>query len=274
MGNLGDGLFSGVRLKRDRAFKLLDALKADCDEWTGTVKVDLSHSIEDGGWNVWSAGPLPSPPAEFGIRVGEIAYQLRSALDHAAHAIVLANGGKPTRSTYFPVSLTEQSWKSQSKPYLKGASEDSIEVVRVWQPCYQQPEVPQMDQLAAINEIALVDKHRTLLPVVAGLGLHKLHVTGKSSYSTWRTVQAVGRGEDETVLLDERAWVFKALVSHADTPEVPDLSLKLQLDGASQVAPSVRFTTHFPYEVRFGVENLRTMAKHVRRVLLHVENSV
>lgn len=267
-------LFSGVRLKRARAFELLHSLEKDCNDWASGVKIDLDHSVGDGGWHVWSAGPLPSPPAEFGIRVGEVAYQLRSALDHAAHAMILANGGNTTKGTYFPVSLTEQAWKSQSKPYLRGASDQSLETAMKWQPFWQQPLSPHADMLAALNEIALVDKHRQLVPAAAGLGFQNLHVRVQSPVSARRDVSVVGRSPDEPVRLDTSEWVFKALVSHSDAPAAPDLSASVEITGMSKVAAIVQFRTHFPYELVFGIDAFSSMAKHARRVLLDLERSI
>src|ERR1700674_2502810 len=43
-------------------------------------------------------------PSGFRTLAGDILQNLRSALDYLAHALVVANGGKPTNGTMFPIS--------------------------------------------------------------------------------------------------------------------------------------------------------------------------
>src|ERR1700734_2134043 len=43
-------------------------------------------------------------PSGFRTLAGDIIQNLRSALDYLAYALVIANGGKPTTGTMFPIS--------------------------------------------------------------------------------------------------------------------------------------------------------------------------
>lgn len=264
--------FVGVRLKVARAFELLRALEADCDSWSAATPLSFSHEQDESGWHVWSAEPAAAPPPILGVQLAEIAYHLRSALDQAATALVLSNGAEPTRRTYFPVALTEQTWKSQGLEYLAGASEDSISAVKAWQPVFRMPDLPQGDLLAMLNEICLVDKHRQLLPVAGGLGLRSIGCNAVSATSALRRLTTQVR-DDDIVLLTEKQWALKVLIARDETPDVPDPAMPTpELDARGSVA-TVLFRTHFPYEVQFGVPVLANICRHARRILLDVERT-
>lgn len=269
---LHDQRFLGARLKVSRAFALLGQLKADCAAWESQMTLEFAHSQDKSGWHVWSARPLESPPPVLGLQLCEIAYHLRSALDHAAYALVVAGGGTPHKQTSFPVSLTEHSWNSQGHRYLKGATEASVAVAKEWQPFHRSPELPHGDLLAAINEICLVDKHRQLVPTAAAVGMHSLYVESTSEVATWRRL-AVQNREEDFIDLSTSQWVFKVFMARLDAPNIPDPTMPTPHLVVDKAAPMVAFNTHFPYELKFGLPAFTAMCRHVRRVLLHLEKS-
>lgn len=112
--------FTGARHKIARAFEFLDQFERECSTWEASIDVPVARS-RDQGWHVWSAGPIPNPPVDLALLAGDVAHQLRSALDLGANAAVVANQGRPTAQTAFPVLMTEQAWKSNGLQRLSGA---------------------------------------------------------------------------------------------------------------------------------------------------------
>jgi len=56
--------------------------------------------------HVYRVHGLPAVPPEWALEIGEIVYQLRSALDHLAWQLVLLDGGTPGHLTDFPIRDT------------------------------------------------------------------------------------------------------------------------------------------------------------------------
>jgi hypothetical protein len=117
---------------------------------------------DDGQWHV-QLRVLEPVPDRVATLAGEVAHQLRSALDHLANALVADNGGTCTASTAFPVSRSVQlwttNWKSLVLDKLKGASPGVIK--RVLQ---VEPYPGGVDEwLWMLSELDNIDKHRQVL---------------------------------------------------------------------------------------------------------------
>jgi len=97
------------------------------------------------------------PPVELGLLVGEVAHQLRSALDHVANGLVAAAGNAPTSRTAFPVL--------DVRPPLGlrihgGVSPEALAAVDALQP-YQRSD-PHSHPLHVLTTLWNIDKHRRL----------------------------------------------------------------------------------------------------------------
>ena len=104
-------------------------------------------------------GPTPTLPLAYSIYLGEIAYNLRSALDHLIWQLALANYKLPTRSNEFPIFSDKQKYKSAAKRKLVGVSNESIAAIALMQPFLNDPKwLP----LEALQSFSNFDKHRTL----------------------------------------------------------------------------------------------------------------
>ena len=120
------------------------------------------------------------PGAALSVLAGEVLYNLRSALDQAAWALIVANGGTPSpRSTYFPIARKPGAWPSMRGKYLKGASESAINMIERWQPVTLNPEHPDRNALALIDELGLIDKTPTALHFCLDIGRCR-------NFSGWR----------------------------------------------------------------------------------------
>jgi hypothetical protein len=94
----------GARAKVARALELLLHFDDKLHEYLDSEPIALERQIQsDGKTEVIALLVTQPPPIELSLLVGEIAHQMRSALDHLAFALVQAAGNTPTRRTAFPV---------------------------------------------------------------------------------------------------------------------------------------------------------------------------
>ena len=135
-----------------------------CEE----VRQSIIHEVrEEAGEQVWVyRGDTPVAPIEWSIRIGEILYNLRSALDHLVWQLVLANGQKPSRSNEFPITKDESDW-SKNKNKLKGVAprvEAIIERLQLFTGGINLPF--DVGAFQTLNTLCNIDKHRYLIVAI------------------------------------------------------------------------------------------------------------
>ncbi|WP_172592279.1 hypothetical protein [Subtercola boreus] len=93
-------------------------------------------------------------------------------MDYIAHELVLKNDPTADASkTQYPVATTSGKWKEQLR-HIRGASGHATEFIRSLQPFVLLPEDAERDPLAALNALAIIDRHRIpLLTLAAGAGV-------------------------------------------------------------------------------------------------------
>jgi hypothetical protein len=111
----------------------------------------------------------PMPPTLQTIRVlpfdslsiaGDIIQNLRSALDHLAYQLVLANGASPTRDTFFPIGKDRAAYERMKAGCVKGMRADAKKAIdRV------KPYGGGNDALWSLHMLNIMDKHRLLFTV-------------------------------------------------------------------------------------------------------------
>ncbi len=153
-------------------------LSADIDELCANIRQAIVHEIDtDAGEQRWVyRGAAPEVPIEWSIRVGEILYNLRSALDHLVWQLVLASGNRPTRFNQFPILDSEEQWTpARIVKVLEGVSDENKKIVRYLQPFNPVLQLPVDGKYRACNaqvfrtlrELCNIDKHRHLNLVLA-----------------------------------------------------------------------------------------------------------
>lgn len=107
--------------------------------------------------------PLPD---EWGLRLGDIAHNYRSALDHVAWAAVARSGvaldPKRERAVAFPVCETEAHFEQRHPSCLPGVTGADLALIRQAQPFHE--DEPQQHALVLLQEFNNMDKHRSLHP--------------------------------------------------------------------------------------------------------------
>jgi len=94
------------------------------------------------------------------VLIGEIIYNLRSALDYLIFELAFLDSGSEQRDTQFPIEHTPEGFNRRRKPFLKGLSVKHIAGIEALQP---------YNGTTWTHLLALLsnpDKHRHLTPVV------------------------------------------------------------------------------------------------------------
>ena len=148
----------GVSAKIERAREGLQSLESDisafCEFQRKQIIFDWSLPGE------YSLGDLSPAPVHYSIRVGEIAYNLRSALDHLIWQMVQANGHQPDFHNGFPIIRHRSKYPYQVESKLAGIDEDRRQLIREFQPFNDNGGVGK--HLLMLNTICNFDKHRHL----------------------------------------------------------------------------------------------------------------
>lgn len=169
---------SGVRAKIDRAKDQVVKLDAEIGVFIdGRPYEVITERNTNKGQDVYRVRVRQDPPLRFGVIVGEVIHDLRSALDHVAWQLV--PNAKRTRSTGFPVFATDW-WPGQKSEaaFLRqtdGMSREARAVIERLQPNQPGKPLDKDDVLYRMHEMNLTDKHRVLN--VLGGATEQKHVT-------------------------------------------------------------------------------------------------
>ena len=101
-----------------------------------------------------------TPPKRWGILIGEIAYNLRSALDYLIHELSAIKTGIPNTGSQFPVEKSKECFLSRKRTYLKGLSIKHITAIEDLQP------YKGITWIKHLSTLCNHDKHRLLTPIV------------------------------------------------------------------------------------------------------------
>src|SRR5229473_140882 len=70
--------------------------------------------------------PSTEPPLVLRVIVGEIAYNMRSALDYLIYALAEHDSGKPQDGTQFPIVDRPEDFEGRKRAWLKGVSDPHL----------------------------------------------------------------------------------------------------------------------------------------------------
>lgn len=167
-------VFEGAHRKLERAKVLYGAFRHEAETLLADYQAAITRDRQtESCRQTYSVGDAPAVPDEWGAVIGDILHNLRAALDHAAWALVLAEGGIPKRRagsgrppTQFPIHVVEP-------PEVRGFRLPDVtpglstEVRRVLEEV--QPygfRTPQRAPLYLVAELNNVDKHVGVIPAV------------------------------------------------------------------------------------------------------------
>lgn len=143
--------------------------------------------------------PLTDLPVTWPLRLGDIAFNFRSALDHLAWAVV-GRGRTPPhqlteyqqRSVVFPIEPNRQAFAKNVTRKLPGARRADIAIVRRYQPYLRGPSRASWQCLSILQTINNRDKHQEIRPVLRAPSVLAYTVTSAQDCKV-SNVHRVGR---------------------------------------------------------------------------------
>jgi hypothetical protein len=163
----------GVRIKLRRAGELTAELREKvaplatiAEESIGCIRsTDHPNRLE------YRVRTVPAVDPMVAAIVGDIAHNLRSALDHLAWQLVRLDGGQPDENTVFPIHLSRLNRNGNPRnltiaPGIRRS--DIMDAVEGMQPydASRHGHPPETDALGILQRLNNIDKHRLLLTVV------------------------------------------------------------------------------------------------------------
>ena len=107
---------------------------------------------------------VPAIPDSIKLIVGDVAHNLRTALDHLASALVRSVGIEP-KGVYFPIAETIDKYKAESGGKTKGMPQQGKDLIDRFSPYGGGNHL-----LWGLHKLDIIDKHRLLLTTTTKTG--------------------------------------------------------------------------------------------------------
>lgn len=151
-----------IRLKLSRAEKhicdLDSAIRIFCES-KPYVLTAKPHRIAEIDHISFIAEAVQAIPGDISLILGDAIHNLRTALDHLAYQLVLANGEAPSRNTEFPIGdPTKKYTTSIHGGKIKGMTAEAKDIIRSVQPSNTGDMT-----LWNLHALDIADKHRLLI---------------------------------------------------------------------------------------------------------------
>jgi hypothetical protein len=162
------------RLKIARAKEQFDSLRLEIIEFDKANPYVLHIQVDpQSGDELLKCEQPPAFPRRWGVLVGELAHNLRSALDYLVGVLIREGGGEPDGNAAFPISKSKDRYFRKNKRgvtyrdrVLRGLSPEMKERIDALQP-FQRGELAYADMLLGLADLSNRDKHRELRPAYA-----------------------------------------------------------------------------------------------------------
>jgi hypothetical protein len=116
-----------------------DTLKRAIDLWLAAHPYGVYGEYQPGPPEqyVFKVRFLDPIPPTWAITLGDFAHNARSALDHLAYIVVLANNAGQDEWTQFPIVLSPWEWEVQAERMIGNASDRHKEIIESFQPYHR-----------------------------------------------------------------------------------------------------------------------------------------
>ena len=161
-----------VRAKLGRARAHLAELEKDTQAYLASDPFEVYADAEpDRGPITYRVHVRAEPPEHLGLLLGDALHNARTALDHVVCRLVEDGGGTVTQDTMFPTNRKSSDWPKTVKKKLAGASAAARAAVMATN-AYPGGD----NQLWALHQLDISDKHKVLIPVAMHLGAVNMRV--------------------------------------------------------------------------------------------------
>lgn len=174
--------FDGCRVKLARADHHLEDLEARARAFyaTNPYTTSVHHDHETSEFRI-TLERSEQPPLEWGAIVGEVLYNLRSALDHLAWELArLDSGREPPSNTEFPIFKDRGRFEREGTKRIEALSPAHQALIEGLQP-YNRSD-PASDPLWLLYSLRNIDQHRTLHVVAAVMSKNSLGIVTMTGY--------------------------------------------------------------------------------------------
>lgn len=266
-------VLDALLVKVDRAYKHINDLQIK--DWQFRSRPYpyeiLSEDNSETGNRTYRLRMRREIPPQMAALIGDIAQNLRSALDHLAWHLVQNSSVTPKalpKDIHFPIFETAREYRSGKMRKIKGMTEDAIHAIDAIEP-YRTPDVvPGIGQgiaLFDLHAINIQDKHRLLIPVwVAG---HSHTITKSRRAELANVLKAAFGSENANVMIP------------LDLPNGPlEDGSKLCTLPITDVDDNMKFT----FRIAFGepkwvrgkeiVSTLKNMHRLVRKIMIDFDS--
>ena len=164
----------GIHAKLLRAEQQIQEIAYEADALCAEVKQGIVREVNEHNEQVWTyRGETPEAPVRWSILVGEILYNLRSALDHLVWQLVLENQRTPGRHNQFPITRDQGHWQQERVRALKGVNQRHQAMIGYVQPFTGGISLPfDVSRLKVLDGLSNIEKHRQLVvAVIASSGI-------------------------------------------------------------------------------------------------------
>lgn len=171
----------GALLRRERAGEHLPELQRLVGEiiqlCENGVLAHVDLETEEVRPAPWIVDPMRNRAS---VLVGEMAYNLRAALDYLVYVLAENDSGSSQSGTQFPIEDSQQGFTAHRSTRLKGVSDEHAAIIRQFQP-YRGCEWTRI-----LRDLSNPDKHRELVSVDVDFTLkrlitmHEVDVTGSA----------------------------------------------------------------------------------------------
>ena len=176
---MSDMNLAGIHAKIRRAEQQIQMISDEADEICKDVQQCIVREVhQDLDEQTWVyRGPTLSAPIEWSVIIGEILYNLRSALDHLVWQLVLANDQIPGRHNEFPITKDHEQWQRERSNLLKGVGQRHQAMIGYLQPFTGGINLPfDVSKLNALNDLSNIEKHRHLIVTVLASSVSDVNI--------------------------------------------------------------------------------------------------
>ena len=153
-----EGINAKIQRAQDEIERLARDIADSCEAQRSLFSEELRPDVGDKICVFQAETPLV--PIEYSIRLGEVIYNLRSALDQLVWQLVHANYKTPGRHNEFPILDDESRFNDVVNSKLKGISQEASDKIKEMQPFRENDE---WNALKTLHSLCNVDKHRSVI---------------------------------------------------------------------------------------------------------------
>src|ERR1700680_4335876 len=129
-----DGAFERINRAEKHLADLKGMVETFGKDYLDAVDIELHSEPPHYPHQKWPPPPSRRPQPLISILIGEICYNLRSALDYLVYELAILDSGTIQDGTQFPIDNTPQKFSGHKRSMLKGLSLKHIAAIEGLQP--------------------------------------------------------------------------------------------------------------------------------------------